>query len=118
MPNEGILIAGDRIEAVGASASAAAEQRRKGGETVRTIDAAGQYILPGLIDSHCHISFAEPASNDEMFFHRQSEGLTAILAGHAVQKVLLAGCTGFLDADVLYNVGADVRDAIEVGGRC
>merc|ERR1712232_994573 len=40
---------------------------------------------------------------------------SAIIAAHNVKKVLLAGCTGFLDADVLYNCGVDVRDAIEIG---
>ena len=62
-----------------------------------------------------HVTFGEPQSNDELFFHRQSEGLTAIIAAQNVQKLLLSGCTGFLDADVLYNAGCDVRDAIEIG---
>mmetsp|Transcript_120556 Transcript_120556/g.257446 ORF Transcript_120556/g.257446 Transcript_120556/m.257446 type:complete len:505 (-) Transcript_120556:70-1584(-) len=118
-PNEALLVCGDEIRALGPAAAAQARdldaQAQGSTERVLRVDAAGQYVLPGLIDAHCHVTFLEPASNDELFFHRQSEGLTAILAAHQVKKILLSGCTGFLDADVLYNVGCDIRDAIEVG---
>ena len=80
----------------------------------KTIDAKGQTLMPGLIDAHCHISFDEPSSNDELFFHRR-EGLASIIAGQNAYKVLQAGVTGFLDADSLYSVGVDLRDAIESG---
>ena len=69
---------------------------------------------PGLIDAHCHISFDEPRSNDELFFHRR-EGLAAIIAGTNALKVLQSGVTSFFDADSLYSVGVDLRDAIESG---
>jgi len=111
IPNPGVLIDGDQIKAVGPGAEQQASQL---GQVVR-VDATGKTVMPGLIDAHCHVTFAEPASNDELFFHRPSEGLTALVAAHGVQKVLRAGCTGFLDADVLYNIGADLRDAIEIG---
>jgi len=70
--------------------------------------------MPGLIDAHCHISFDEPRSNDELFFHRR-EGLAAIIAGTNALKVLQSGVTSFFDADSLYSVGVDLRDAIESG---
>ena len=35
------------------------------------IDAEGKTLMPGLIDAHCHITFDEPNSNDELFFHRR-----------------------------------------------
>jgi imidazolonepropionase-like amidohydrolase len=112
-PNKALLIHGDEIVAMGERASEQARGLESQG--LQRLDATGQFVLPGLIDAHCHVTFAEPQSNDEMFFHRQSEGLTAIIAAHNVKKLLLAGCTGFLDADVMYNCGADVRDAIEIG---
>ena len=43
--------------------------------------------MPGMIDSHCHISFDHPNSNDELFFHRRY-GLAALVAGVNAQKVL------------------------------
>ena len=81
---------------------------------VTTIDVKGQTVMPGLIDAHCHISFDEPVSNDELFFHRR-EGLASIIAGANALKVLQSGVTSFFDADSLYNVGVDLRDAVESG---
>jgi imidazolonepropionase-like amidohydrolase len=81
---------------------------------VRRVDAAGMTIMPGLIDAHCHISFDEPSSNDELFFHRR-EGLAAIIAARNAQKLLRAGVTGFMDPDSLGEIGIDLRDAIEAG---
>ena len=49
-------------------------------EKIEIIDLKGQTVMPGLIDAHCHISFDEPVSNDELFFHRR-EGLASIIAG-------------------------------------
>ncbi len=83
-------------------------------DSVRRIDVGGMTIMPGLIDSHCHISFDEPSSNDELFFHRR-EGLAAIIAGRNVQKLLRAGVTGIMDPDSLGEIGVDLRDAIEAG---
>jgi imidazolonepropionase-like amidohydrolase len=101
-----VVIAGDRIVAVGDSVSSP-------GDTV--VDLSGTFLMPGLIDAHCHISFDEPSSNDELFFHRGREGLSAIIAARNVQKLLTAGVTGFLDADSLFEIGVDLRDAIEAG---
>ena len=78
------------------------------------IDASGLTVMPGLIDAHCHITFDEPSSNDELFYHRR-EGLAAIIAGQNALKVLQSGVTGLLDADCIFDVGVDLRDAIEAG---
>ncbi|MFT4585263.1 MAG: imidazolonepropionase-like amidohydrolase [Gammaproteobacteria bacterium] len=100
-----VVISGQRIIAVEADTTI------RGG---RRIDATGMTVMPGLIDAHCHISFDEPNSNDELFFHRR-EGLAAIIAAANVTKLLAAGVTGFFDADSLYEIGVDLRDAIEAG---
>jgi imidazolonepropionase-like amidohydrolase len=110
-PGIDVLVVGDRIEAVGTEASTRAASVT--GE-VRRIDAGGHTVMPGLIDAHCHITFGEPASNDELFFHRE-QSTAAMLAAFNVQKLLLAGVTGFLDADCLWNLGPALRDAIEAG---
>jgi imidazolonepropionase-like amidohydrolase len=81
---------------------------------VRRLGVRDCTVLPGLIDAHCHITFDEPASNDELFFHRR-EGYAALVAAHHVQKLVRAGVTGFLDPDVLFNLGVDLRDAIAAG---
>ncbi len=82
--------------------------------SARRVDVNGLTIMPGLIDAHCHISFDEPSSNDELFFHRR-EGLAAIIAARNVQRLLRAGVTGFMDPDSLNEIGIDLRDAIEAG---
>src|SRR5687768_8196892 len=90
-----VLISGDSIVAVGAAA-----EEQAAGRPVDRIDAAGAYVMPGLIDAHCHVTFGEPHSNDELFFHRD-QAYASMLAAWNVQKLLRAGVTGFLDADVL-----------------
>ena len=102
-----VAVAGERIIAVGACDAPA-----NGG--VERIDAAGMTVMPGLIDAHVHISFDEPSSNDELFFHRR-EGLSAIIAARNLQKVWRAGVTGILDPDSLYETSIDLRDAVEAG---
>jgi len=81
---------------------------------MQELDATGCRVMPGMIDSHCHISFDQPNSNDELFFHRRY-GLAALVAGVNAQKVLRAGFTSFFDADCVFDVGVDLRDAIEGG---
>ena len=105
-----VLLSGQRIVDVGIEASASCAE----GALVKRIDASGCRVLPGMIDSHCHISFDHPNSNDELFFHRR-EGLAALVAGVNAQKVLRAGFTSFFDADSVFDVAIDLRDAIEGG---
>jgi len=99
----------DRILARGEEALAYCADRR-----VTRIEAGGMTVMPGLVDAHCHISFDEPFSNDELFFHRR-EGLAAIIAAYNVRKVLRAGVTTMFDADTIFDVSLDLRDAIECG---
>lgn len=104
-----VLITNDRIAAVGTDVVPPLTE-----QSLHRVDASGLTVMPGLIDAHCHISFDEPNSNDELFFHRR-EGLAAIIAAAHVPKLLAAGVTGFLDADSLFEIGVDLRDAIEAG---
>jgi dihydroorotase-like cyclic amidohydrolase len=48
-PEATITVEGGRIAAIGAAASASADQ---------TIDAKGRFVIPGLIDSHVHFRLA------------------------------------------------------------
>ena len=105
-----ILIVDQRITAIGNDIEALVPA----GSDCQIIDASGLTVLPGLIDSHCHISFDQPSSNDELFFHRRN-GLAALVASVNAQKVLRAGFTSFFDADCVFDVGVDLRDAIEGG---
>ncbi len=103
-----VLIEVDRIVAVGDDAATRAEPE------VRRIDVAGCTVMPGLIDAHCHITFGEPANNDELFFHRP-QSTAMLVAAFNVPKLLRAGVTGFLDADCIHDLGPALRDGIEAG---
>ena len=112
-PATDVLVTGDRIEAVGRDAASLAARPERA-DAVQRIDATGLTVMPGLIDAHCHITFGEPSSNDELFLHRE-QSTAALVAAFNAQKLLLAGVTGFLDADCLWNLGPALRDAIEAG---
>lgn len=90
----------------------ATEPDEKPDARVTVIDATGLTVMPGLIDAHCHISFDEPHSNDELFFHRR-EGLSTIVAAYNARKILRSGVTSLFDADTIFNVSLDLRDAID-----
>lgn len=103
-----VLIEGERITAVGEEA----DTRARGLPALLRTDAGGLTVMPGLIDGHCHISFDEPNSNDELFFHRR-HGLAAIIAARNAKRVLQSGVTGIMDADSIFEIGIELRDAIE-----
>jgi len=107
---EAVLLDEGKIEALGARAEELAADRAG---LVR-IDASGRTVMPGLIDAHTHLSFGEPTGNDELFFHR-TEAFSSMLSAHNAGKVLRAGVTSVLDADCLWNIGVELRDAIEAG---
>jgi predicted amidohydrolase YtcJ len=49
---EALAVTGDKITAIGSSAAI----RRLAGPTTSVIDLGGKTVLPGLIDSHCHVA--------------------------------------------------------------
>ena len=106
---DSVLLENGLISAIGKEAKTNLEDNQ-----IKKIDASGKTVMPGLIDAHCHITFDEPTSNDELFFHRR-QALSAIIAGHNAHKVLLAGVTSFCDPDSLHEIGVDLRDAINSG---
>ena len=73
MRTESVLVDGENISATGAEADKQADGRND----IRKIDATGMTVMPGMIDAHCHITFDEPTSNDELFNHRSREGLAS-----------------------------------------
>src|SRR6516165_10269642 len=63
IPATNVLIRNNRIATIGAGAERGRVPR---GESVEVIDAAGRTLMPGLVDSHCHMTYGECLSNEEI----------------------------------------------------
>ena len=103
-----VLVEDGLVAAIGAEAGARAAHRRG----VERLDAGGMSVMPGLIDTHCHLAFDDAASNAEIFYHRRN-ALSALVASYNARKLLRAGVTGILDPDSTFENMIDLRDAID-----
>jgi len=103
-----VLVEGGKISAIGAVADKQAATL----PNLKRIDASGQTVMPGLIDTHCHLSFDDAGSNSEIF-HQRRNGLSALVASYNARKLLRAGVTGVLDPDSTFENMIDLRDAID-----
>jgi imidazolonepropionase-like amidohydrolase len=109
-PGTDVLVDGDRIVAVGATGTLAAQVPT--GATV--VDATGCTVMPGLIDANCHSTFDDVQSNDELFFHRPPVA-SALVTAFNLPKLLRAGVTSFFDPDTVHGIGPQVRDGLNAG---
>ena len=82
----------------------------------RVIDVAGKTVMPGLIDAHCHISYGEGRSAEEVDVYGGAEWAT-VRAVWNCRKVLRAGVTSFCDPGSTWLVAVTARDAIASGMR-
>lgn len=111
--NDAIVIEGNRIKSVGPlPADLQLEDRRK----VEVVDAAGQWIMPGLIDAHCHMSYGYPLLKGE----GKGKGttrpeLSTLKSARSAQKVLRAGVTSISVPGGTWFTDVGVRDAIRLG---
>lgn len=103
-----VLVESGRIAAVGV----AADSKAKGRRDLKRIDASGKTVMPGLIDTHCHLAFDDAGSNAEIF-HQRRNALSALVASYNARKLLRAGVTGILDPDSTFENMIDLRDAID-----
>jgi imidazolonepropionase-like amidohydrolase len=112
--NVGILIAGDRIKAVGPLAQV---QTQAAG--ARVIDLSQMTVLPGLIDTHTHLLLqGDPtaASYDEQLLY-QSTPYRAILAARNARIALEHGFTAIRDLETegAMYADVDVKRAVDRG---
>ncbi len=110
--NDALVIAGNRIASMGALPGGV--DPNDAGVTV--IDATGQWIMPGLIDAHVHLSYGNPKLPGEA----RGRGtirpeLNAIRAAWNAQKVLRAGVTSISVPGGSWFTDVGVRDAINLG---
>lgn len=111
--NDAIVIGGNRIKSLGAlPPDVQIEDHRR----VQLIDAGGQWIMPGLIDAHCHVSYGYPLIKGE----GKGKGTTrpefsTLKSARSVQKVLRAGVTSISVPGGTWFTDVGIRDAIKLG---
>jgi imidazolonepropionase-like amidohydrolase len=111
--NDAIVIDGNRIKSIG---TLPGDIRLEDHEAVDVIDAAGKWIMPGLIDAHCHMSYGYPLIKGE----GRGKGTTrpefsTLKAARSAQKVLRAGVTSISVPGGTWFTDVGVRDAIRLG---
>ena len=80
----------------------------------RVIEASGKTVMPGLIDAHCHISYGEGRTAEEVDVYGGAEW-AAVRAVWNCAKVLRSGVTAFCDPGSTWLVAVTARDAIASG---
>ncbi len=111
--NRYLVIAGNRIESVG---DLPPEVELRDTRHVRRIDAAGQWIVPGLIDAHVHLSYGYPAIPGEAKGNgRVRPELNTLRAARSAQAVLRSGVTSMSVPGGTWFTDVGVRDAINLG---
>jgi imidazolonepropionase-like amidohydrolase len=111
--NDAIVIEGNRIKSVGALPPDVALEDRK---NVDVMDAAGKWIMPDLIDAHCHMSYGYPLIKGE----GKGKGTTrpefsTLKSARSAQKVLRSGVTSISVPGGTWFTDVGVRDAIRLG---
>src|SRR5260370_30607923 len=79
----------------------------------RVIDAAGKFILPGIIDAHCHISLHQGALPGVKY--TSGAEFCTLWAAHAIGLVLRAGVTSIAVPGGKWFTDVTVREAVEGG---
>ena len=109
-PNNAIVISGNRIRSVG---QLPGDVNLEDKDNVTVIDAAGQWVIPGLIDCHSHLSSRQPAVRG-VPWPSSAEHATLWCARNA-QRVLHAGVTSLAAPGGKWFADVTVRNAINAG---
>jgi imidazolonepropionase-like amidohydrolase len=104
-----IVVEGNRIAYVGPVAGAVRPQSPED----QVIDASGKFILPGLIDAHCHISLHQGALPGVRY--TSSAEFCTLWAARAIGKVLCAGVTSIAVPGGKWFTDVTVREAVAGG---
>ncbi len=106
--NAYMLIVDSKIEKIGSI-------DEKGNiEGAAEIDLKGKTVMPGLINSHVHITM-EPIGDPTSLMARESQSKTALRGVANLRKHLLAGTTFFRDVGAGYGIDFALRDAVNEG---
>ena len=111
--NQAMVIEGNRITHIGPLPEDLLHGDR---DNMEIIDATGQWIMPGLIDGHCHLSFGFPQiSGGPSTRGTTSPGFSALRAARNAQQVLRSGVTSVAVPGGTWFNDVAIRDAIAAG---
>lgn len=111
--NDAMVIEGNRIRSTGRLPE---DIRLEDRDHVQVVDATGQWIMPGLIDGHCHLSFGMPQMNDVPSGRGTTNpGFSALRAARNAQRVLRSGVTSIAVPGGTWFIDVGLRDAIAAG---
>ena len=111
--NTAVVIQGNRISSVGELPGVV---NLEDADKVDVIDATGQWIMPGLIDGHCHLSFGMPAVQGYASARGTvNPGFSAIRAAKNAQTILRSGVTSVSIPGGTWFIEVGLRDAINAG---
>lgn len=109
IPNGCVWIEGDAIKRVGS-----ANQFSDVPDDVRRIELGGKFVMPGLIESHAHLSYWNAQKLEDLDLKSPVERTTLRAAANA-RTMLRSGYTSACSFGTLANVDVELRDAIEAG---
>ena len=110
---DAIVIESNRIRSVGPIPGDLNLEDR---EKVRVIDASGQWVMPGLIDGHCHLSFGQPSMPGVSIAKgATSPEFNTLCAAKNAQKVLRSGVTSLSIPGGTWFTDVALREAINSG---
>ncbi len=113
--NSAVVIKGNRFTSVG---ELPLGLNLEDAGKVDVIDAGGKWIMPGLIDGHCHLSFGFPAVSPLKYPSGRgtvSPGFSAIRAARNAQTALRSGVTSLSIPGGTWFIEVGLRDAINAG---
>ena len=111
--NTAVVVQGNRISSVG---ELPGDIKLEDTAKVDVIDATGQWIMPGLIDGHCHLSFGMPAIQGYASARGTvNPGFSALRAARNAQTVLRSGITSISIPGGTWFIEVGLRDAINAG---
>jgi imidazolonepropionase-like amidohydrolase len=83
-PDTALVAADGHIRTLGARAEGTVDPREV---RSRVVDISGRTVMPGLIDSHCHMNYGEVETEEELDLYTSREYRAAIRAVWNAQKV-------------------------------